>query len=158
MNTNNKRKWWIVGAALVALYFAPSAVQSFREASGYRERLQALQERAQSARPAGVPGAVPNVPSAPGASAPRYAATNPVTPASPLAGIWNGNQTQRNGELCSLTLELRDKPENVMAGYANMTCRPIVRRVGAPMPNTNDIILKAMTPMGRVADIAEAAP
>jgi hypothetical protein len=149
--SKNRKWWWLVGACLVLWYFAPGALQSFREASAYQQRMQAMAAQAQNARGTGSSNAaVPSAPAAPGASALRYGATNPAAPASPLAGIWNGNQTQRNGELCSLTLEMRDKPEGVTAGYANMTCRPIVRRVGAPMPSTNDIILKAMTPMAAI--------
>lgn len=156
MNPQNKNRkwWWLVGACLVLWYFVPGILQSFREASAYQQRMQAVNAQAQNARgAAGGSAAVPSGPAAPGASAlpvARYGTTNPAVPASPLSGIWNGNQTQRNGELCSLTLELRDKPEGLMAGYANMTCRPIVRRVGAPMPNANDIILKAMTPMAAI--------
>ena len=152
MNPQNKNRkwWWWLGACLVLWYFAPSAVQSFREASSDRQRMQAMNAQAQNARGTAGSTAIPAAPAAPPAPVPRYGATNASVPASPLAGIWNGNQTQRNGELCSLTLELRDKPEGITAGYANMTCRPIVRRVGAPMPNANDIILKAMTPMAAI--------
>lgn len=153
MNPQNKnRKWlWLVGACLVLWYFAPGILQSFREASTYQQRMQAMNAQALNARgTAGTTAAVPSAPAAPGAPAPRYGGTNAVAPQSPLVGIWNGNQTQHNGDLCSLTLELRDKPEGVTAGYANMTCRPVVRRVGAPMPNANEIILKAMTPMAAI--------
>jgi hypothetical protein len=153
MNPQNKNRkwWWLVGACLLLWYFAPGALQSFREASAYQQRVQAINAQALNARgTAGSNAAVPSAPTAPGASAPRYGATNAVVAQSPLAGIWNGNQTQHNGDLCSLTLELRDKPEGVTAGYANMTCRPVVRRVGAPMPNANEIILKAMTPMAAI--------
>lgn len=156
MNPQNKNRkwWWLLGAAIVLWYFAPSAVHSFREASAYQQRIQALSAQAQGARGAanGNPS-VPSIPSGPSyssAPAPRYATGIPAGPASPLAGIWNGNQTQRTGDLCSLALELRDKPDGMIAGYANMTCRPIVRRVGGPTPNTNEIILKAMTPMAAI--------
>lgn len=156
MNPQNKNRkwWWLAGACLVLWYFAPGVLQSFREASTYQQRMQAVNAQAQNARATGsgsaaVPSA-PSVPNAIPAPAPRYGATNAVASQSPLAGIWNGNQTQPNGELCSLTLELRDKPEGVMAGYANMTCRPIIRRTGAPAVNTNETILKAMTPMAAI--------
>jgi hypothetical protein len=153
MNPQNKNRkwWWLVGAGLVLWYLAPGALQSFREASTYQQRMQAINAQALNTRgTAGNTAVVPSAPVAPGASAPRYGGANPAAPASALAGIWNGNQTQHNGDLCSLTLELRDKLEGVMAGYANMTCRPVVRRVGAPMPSANDIILKAMTPMAAI--------
>jgi hypothetical protein len=149
--SKNRKWWWLVGAGLVLWYFAPGAVQSFREASTYQQRMQALNAQAQAARgTASSSTAIPSAPSVPNAPAPRYGTGNTSAPASPLAGIWNGNQTQHTGELCSLTLELRDKPGGMMAGYANMTCRPIVRRAGVPMPNANDIILKALTPMAAI--------
>jgi hypothetical protein len=153
MNPQNKNRkwWWLVVACLVLWYFAPGALQSFREASAYQQRVQAMNAQAQNARgAANSSAAVPSAPSVPALQTPRYGAANPAAPASPLAGIWNGNQTQHNGDLCSLTLELRDKPEGVTAGYANMTCRPIIRRTGAPAVNTNETILKAMTPMAAI--------
>lgn len=153
MNSQHKNRkwWWLVGAGLVLWYFAPGAVQSFRDASAYQQRMQALNAQAQGARGT-APGntAIPSAPSYPNAPAPRYANGNAAASASPLDGIWNGNQTQHSGDLCALTLELRDKPDGITAGYANMTCRPVVRRVGAPMPNANEIILKAMTPMAAI--------
>jgi hypothetical protein len=156
MNSQNKNRkwWWIAGACLVLWYFMPGAVQSFREASAYQQRMQAMRAQAQSAGGTANTGTAipsgPSGPSVPNASSPRYTMAGPAVPVSALAGIWSGNETQHTGDMCSLSLELRDKPDGMTAGYANMTCRLIVRPVGAPMPNANEIILKAMTPMAAI--------
>jgi hypothetical protein len=142
MNANRKRTWWLIGGALLALYFAPSAMHSFREASGDQERIALAQARATAARPA------------PGSPTSSVSTPTPVTPAVPpnrLLGVWVGQQGETNMELCRLQLEIRDKGEAQVNGYVKMLCYP----TGAyyqkhPKINVQETFMKAMTPMAAI--------
>lgn len=141
MNANRKRTWWLIGGALLAWYFAPSAVQSFKEASGYQERL-ALVQGAKAARPA--PGNPVGSISTP---APAASTLPPIR----LLGVWVGQQGETNMELCRLQLEIRDKGEAQVNGYVKMLCYP----TGAyyqkhPKINVQETFMKAMTPMAAI--------
>lgn len=145
MNANRKRMWWLAGGALLALYFAPSAVQSFREASASRERLQLLQERAQSARAGGASGAPVNAAPAPVPPPVSAAAQNR------LLGVWAGQQGETNMELCRLQLEIRDKGQGEVNGYVKMLCYPTAAYYqNHPKVNVQEAFVKAMTPMAAI--------
>jgi hypothetical protein len=137
MNSNHKRKWWIAGAALVVLYFAPQALRSFREAAAYRQRMEALNARAQGPR-------------AGGANAPAAPAPSPAT-ASRLAGTWVGQQAETNEELCKVQVEIRDKGEAQVNGYVKLLCYPTAQYYQKhPRVNAADAFMKAMTPLAAI--------
>lgn len=142
---NSKRTWWIVGAALIVLYFAPSAVQSFREASAYRERARAMQARAQAARAAG--GSSSPV-AAPSGSTPAQV---PSVSPSRLVGVWLGEQAETNLELCRLQLEIRDRGQSEVNGYVKMLCYPTGQYYQThPKVNPTEAFMKAMTPLAAI--------
>lgn len=146
MNINYKRKWWIVAAVLVALYFAPQAVRSFREAGAYQQQLQGLQARAQAARPGNAPATVASVPAASGS-----AQIPPAIQASKLAGVWSGQQADTNLELCQVQIEVRDKGQGEVNGYVKMLCYPTGAYYEAhPKTNVQETFMKAMTPMAAI--------
>jgi hypothetical protein len=142
MNANRKRTWWLIGGALLALYFAPSAIQSVKEASGYQERLQMQQARTQAARPAqGGPTSSVSIPPA----------VAPAVPPARLLGIWVGQQGETNMELCRLQLEIRDKGANEVNGYVKMLCYPTGAYYQShPKINVQETFMKAMTPMAAI--------
>jgi hypothetical protein len=141
MNSNHKRKWWIVGAALVMLYFAPQALQSFREAAAYRQRMEALNARAQGPRAGG----------ANAAPAPSSASLPATATSSRLAGTWVGQQAETNEELCKVQVEIRDKGQGEVNGYVKLLCYPTgVYYQKHPKVNPTEAFMKAMTPLAAI--------
>lgn len=124
MNNNgkNRKLLWAAGAVLVFLYFAPSALQSFRQASFYRQ-----QEEAKARAQLGKGGA--QAPSAPAANAPALPAP---TPLGNLTGIWQGQQAQPNRDLCQVTLEMRDNGAGGLSAYPRINCVPLMPYLPGP--------------------------
>jgi hypothetical protein len=147
MTTENKNRklWWLVGAGLVLFYFAPSAVQSFREAGAYRQQMQLAKARAEANRATGTPGA-------PGYVAPSASSTPVVPPAaSRLAGVWAGQQGENGMEFCRVQLEVRDKAPGEVNGYLKVLCYPTGHYYQThPKINPNDAFMKAMTPISAI--------
>ncbi len=138
MTHKNRKLLWFIGAALVVLYFAPSAIQSFREAAAYPQPMEAMTARTQNAR-----GVTPNN------AAPAYAPLLPAARVSNLAGIWQGQQAQGNRALCQLALEIRDGAPGVLAGYTKLSCFPLVLP-GQQPPGPVANILRSQSPASAV--------
>lgn len=107
----NRKKLWLAGAILVLLYFAPSALRSWRQAAYLRQQQQAREEAARAARDAVAK-----------AAASRAASTAWM---GNFVGGWAGQQAQVSHELCQLALELRGKDQGEIEGYARLACYPM---------------------------------
>lgn len=144
MNSNHKRKWWILGAALAALYFTPQALRSFRETAAYRQRMEALNARAQATRAGGVSAPAP---SAPG-SAP---APTPNAAQGRLTGLWEGRQAQPTRDLCQIALEMRDNGKSELAGYSQVHCVPMMPFLPGPRKlDPGTAAFRSLTPVAAV--------
>lgn len=149
--TNNKRKWWLIGAALVVLYFAPSAVRSFREAQAYQQRMRAISAQAQNA-PTGMRGPVATVPQPGAVSVSQSSGVVPPATPSRLVGMWVNSQAQASGELCTANLEIRDKGEAQVNGYLKLLCYPTMAYFAKrhePV-NTQTVLMKELNPMAAI--------
>lgn len=135
----DRKRLWIAGAALVALWFAPQAVQSFRQAAMLRQQQRAREAAAQAKRTA--PAAVP-------ADAPSAAMLARI---GNLTGIWSGQQTQADHEICQLALELRSPVAPQVTGYAKLICYPLPSTYpGQPKVDLGKAFLQAFTPLSAV--------
>lgn len=121
----NRKLWWAAGAALVFLYFAPTALQSFRQAAFDRQQMEA-KARAQAGRG----GAQPAAPS-PNVSANASASPSP-TPLSNLNGMWEGQQAQPNRDLCQMGLEMRDNGAGLLTAYPRINCVALMPYLPGP--------------------------
>lgn len=110
-NGKNRKLFWIAGAALAFLYFAPQALQSFRQAAYYREQADAAKARMQAGR-----GTAQAAPSAAPAASPS------PTPLGNLIGNWQGEQAQSNRDLCQMALEMRDDGAGGLNGFPRISC------------------------------------
>lgn len=143
ITNRNRKKLWLVGAILVLLYFAPSALQSFRQAALLRERQRAAEAAAQAWRNA--PAAVP-------ADAPSAAV---IAEIGSLIGVWGGQQAQTNHEICQLALEVRNQAAVQVTGYAKLVCYPLPSYYpGQPKVDPGTAFLKAFTPIEAVLTAA----
>ena len=149
--TNNKRKWWIIGAALVVLYFAPSLLRSFREAAAYQERMREMNAQAQNAR-AGMRGPSVTSPQPGAANAPQ--AVTVVSPAAPsrLVGMWVNQQSVASAELCTVNLEIRDKGQGEVNGYLKLLCYPTMAYFAKhnERPNPQAVLTKVLNPIAAI--------
>jgi hypothetical protein len=142
----NRKWWWLIGAGLVLWYFAPGAVQSFRQAGAYQQQMQLARARAEANRAAGIPAAPGYAPSG---SAPMPVAT-PAAP-SRLAGVWAGQQGENGSEFCRVQLEVRDKGPGEVNGYLKLLCYPTGRYYQThPKIDASDAFMKAMTPVSAI--------
>lgn len=119
MNTDSNHRRWIWAAVIIVavLYFGPQALESFRQATLYRQQMQAMNARVQNA-PISVPSvAAPATPVGASAAAP----VNRPAP-NAFIGSWQGQRLQENRKLCRLMLEIREASPGVLAGYATLSC------------------------------------
>jgi hypothetical protein len=146
MNTNltNRKFLWVAGIVLAALYFAPSALQSYRQAAFYRQQMEAVNARMQAQR-IGAPygGTSPATVQAVAANA------GTIPPVNTLVGVWQGQQAQANRQLCQLALELRESPPAVFTGYSKLTCWPIVQPQGRDRIN-GSYVMRSLSPTSAV--------
>jgi len=127
MNNNgkNRKLLWAAGAVLVFLYFAPAALQSFRQAGYYRQQEEA-KERAQAGRGGLAPASPsPNV----STNAP---ASPSATPLGNLNGMWQGEQAQANRDLCQMNLEMRDNGAGGLTAYPRLNCVALMPYLPGP--------------------------
>jgi hypothetical protein len=140
MNNNgkNRKLLWAAGAVLVFLYFAPAALQSFRQEAYYRQQEEAARTRAQAARGAAQ-------------AAPPAAASPSPTPLSNLTGMWQGEQAQSNRDLCRMALEMRDNGAGGLTAYPRISCVALMPYLPGPHKLTAaQAAAKSMSPVSAV--------
>jgi hypothetical protein len=140
MNSNGKnRKYlWAAGAVLVFLYFAPAALQSFRQAAYYRQQEEAARTRTQAAKGAAQ-------------AAPPAAASPSPTPLSNFIGMWQGEQAQANRDLCQMALEMRDNGAGELTAYPRISCVALMPYLPGPHKLTAaQAAAKSMSPVSAV--------
>lgn len=141
MNNNgkNRKLLWAAGAALVFLYFAPAALQSFRQAAIDRRRMEA-KESAQAGK-----GGAQTAPSAASAASPS------PTPLSNLTGTWQGQQAQSNRDLCQMSLEMRDNGAGALTAYPRISCVALMPYLPGPHKlDPAQAAAKSMSPVSAV--------
>jgi hypothetical protein len=135
----NRKLLWAAGAALVFLYFAPAALQSFRQASYYRQQAEA-KARAQAGK-----GAVQAAPS------PAPAASPSPTPIGNFIGLWQGEQAQPNRDLCQMALEMRDNGAGGLNAYPRISCVALMPYLPGPHKLAPaQAMAKSMSPVSAV--------
>jgi hypothetical protein len=148
MNNNgrNRKLLWAAGAVLVFLYFAPSALQSFRQATFYRQQAEA-RASAQAGRGTAQAAAPSASPTNVSANAPATAATIPM---SNFTGMWQGQQAQPNRDLCQMALEMRDNAGGLSA-YPRINCVALMPYLPGPHKlNPEQATAKSMSTVSAV--------
>ncbi len=148
ITTKQRNIFWLVIGGLVVLYYFPSVVMSFREASFARQQA-AQQQAAQVAarKAAALPQAPPHA-AAPSRSIDTFTAADPAAAFAKIPGIWTGHGTVPDRGLCDIRLEIPpiEQPGNY-SGFLRLACMDIAFvGHGKVAPNALNPLLSKMNP------------